>query len=298
MPKQSLAHVRRTTKRRYRPSLAQPTETGAQFESVEACEIEDRLRQRSITRAARLGTQARLYDADRARRLAARLNYKAGSRRPPRSLCCSLYMRRVRDRIFSHLYLLTATSRHRVTTFTAVKRGWEFSPEQLLAVDPDKLLCGFLSDLNRRGASEADGWLIGFMHGEYETPEGIFRLHLHGIVAGGMINVLDRLRNGPNYNHRPGDNVRFRLRIARKRLSNLPYSLAYCLKSYWPWKHVVDSPHGRRRTRRHKRIPEPYHTLVLLFLDHHSINDLVVMKHLRVAGGGLSLSADRRAYER
>jgi hypothetical protein len=204
-------------------------------------------------------------------------------------------MRRLRNRIFSQLWKLVDAYPGLVTTFTAIKRGWEFTPEQLLDADLDKLLAGFLSDLNRRGAANATGWLIAFVHGEYETPTGLFRLHLHGVVADGMMAVLEKLRAGPMYKHEAGDIVRVRLRINRKPLTNLPYPLTYCLKGYWPWKHVILGANGKRRTRRHKRIPEPYHTLVLLFLDRLSINDLVVVKHLHVRRGQLKCSRSKPA---
>jgi hypothetical protein len=297
VPRPNIIYLRRTRARKYWPSLAGQGAGDVQFDLLAACEAEECLRRHSamlMMSRTRLG----LFTARHTRRLIKRLDYRKRGKGVPRSLASSVYMRRVRDRVFSQLWRLIEAYPGRVAAFTAIKRGWEYTPEQLLAVDLGKLLGAFLSDINRRGAGEADGWLIAFIHGEYETPAGIFRLHLHGIVGGGMIEVVDGLRRGAKYRHEPGDNVRFRLRITRKPLTNLPYSLTYCLKSYWPWKHVVVGAHGKRRTRRHKRIPEPYHTLVLLFLDRHSLNDLVVLKHLQIAAGGLELSSQPRVGER
>jgi hypothetical protein len=196
-------------------------------------------------------------------------------------------MRHLRERLFSQLGRRVAKYPGAVTTFTVVKRGWEFSPDELDDVDVAKLLAAFLSELNRRGAASANGWLIVFLHGEFETPTGIYRLHLHGVAAGQMIDVVDSLRKGRSYKHIVGDTVRCRVRIDRKPLQHLPHPLTYCFKGYWPWKHVIVGANGRRRTRQHKRIPEPHHSQVLAFLDRHDASDLVLLKHLRVVGGSL-----------
>lgn len=289
MPRQNIGHLRRTGDRAFWCSTAPAGTNGEAFETNEFCIVEDKLRCRSTQLAIVAGVRAGLFAARSARRLQKRLDYARPRNGPPRSSASSAYMRRLRDRVFSQIWKLVAAAPARVTTFTAIKRGWELTPEQLLEADLDKLLSGFLSDLNRRGAAQASGWLIAFLHGEYETPAGIFRLHLHGIVSGDMITVLDELRKGRKYKYRPDDSVRFRLRIARKPLTNLPHSLTYCFKSYWPWKHVVVGANGKRRTRRHKRIPEPYHTLVLLFLDRHQPSDFVVLQHVAVARNRLKL---------
>lgn len=288
MPRPNVTDVKLTSERGYWPSLARPGRRGERFETNAFSEAEDQTRVKSTLRASHI--RSSLIKRRAARKLAKKLNYKANGRKPPKSMSSSARMRCVRNRLFSQLWKLIAEFPGTVTTFTAIKRGWEISPHELLDVELQKLLKGFLSDLNRRGAGMADGWLIAFIHGEHETPSGIFRLHLHGVAAGAMIRIIDKLRKGRSYKTKKGDGVGCRVRIDRKPLTNLPYPLTYCMKSYWPWKHVISGAHGRRRTRRHKRIREPYHTLVLQFLDKHSPSDFIVLKHLRVKAGRLQIS--------
>jgi hypothetical protein len=285
MARPTIFDLKRTSDRNYWPSVAGPGHNGLRFEAVKDCQLEDRLRIKSAVKASCQAREKRQQKAFL--KLALKLDRQVLGRRPLKSLASSRYMRRKRDAIFSQIWRLVDNYPGKVTTATVIKRDWEFTPDQLETVNLGKLLKGFLADLDRRGAGEADGWLIAFMHGEWETPKGVYRLHLHMILAGEMIDVVDRLRHGRNYKYEPDDDVRCRVRIDRKPLSNFPQPLTYCLKAYWPWKHVTVTENGKRRTRRHKRIPEPQHTRVLLFLDRHSLNDLLVLKHVSVKQGRL-----------
>jgi hypothetical protein len=282
MPRQSISDLRLTTASEYHPSQAPMGPDGQTFESTELCRAEDAKRVRLLHRV--LSRPDRLISRRNARRLAVGLA-RWPRRRRARTLASSVDMRLLRNRVFSQLWRLVAKCKGLVTTFTVVKRAWEFTPEELDEANLDKLLAGFLSDLNRRGAGGASGWLIAFIHGEFETPAGIYRLHLHGVAAEGMIDVVDKLRKGAKYKN--DNTVHCRVRIDRKPLEHLPYPLTYCFKSYWPRKHVIMGVNGKRRTRRHMRIPEPYHSQVLAFLDRHQLDDLGVMKHLEVVRGQL-----------
>jgi hypothetical protein len=293
MARPTITDLKLTSDRGYWPSRAAPGRKGEHFESKAFCEAEDIGRVKSTLKASE--QTKNVIDKRAARKLAGKLDYKAKSKKPPRSMASSRHMRRVRNRLFSQISKFVAKYPGKVTTFTVIKRGWEYSPGELLDADLDKLLDGFLSDVNRRGAGRTEGWLIAFVHGEHETPAGVFRLHLHGIVAGDMIGVVDKLRQGRKYKYRKDEDVRFRVRIDRKPLTNLPYPLTYCLKSYWPWKHVVMTANGKRRTRRHKRIRDPYHTLVLQFFDKHNPSDFVVLKHVQVKDGCLCPTASRNS---
>lgn len=290
MARPTIANLKRTTSHQYRPSLAALGRKGEHFELIADCQAEDRLRARSSRKVGVLTQDNRQQSA--ILKLARKLDYAARNKREPKSLACSLHMRSKRDAIFSQLWRLVDSYGGKTTAATVIKRGWELTPDQLETVDLRRLLNGFLADLDRRGAGTADGWLIGFLHGEHESPAGLIRLHLHMIVAGEMIKVVESLREGRNYVFRNDDDVRFRVRIDRKPLTNLPYPFTYCLKSYWPGKHVIEGAHGKRRTRQHKRILEPYHTQVLQFFDRHELNDFVVLKHLSVRNGQLRYTGD------
>jgi len=286
MGRPSVASLRRTPDKHLWPSRARPSRTGASFELVAACDGEDEFRIASTKKAAELFPN--VVSPRSSQRLCRRIAARA------ETLASSRYARRVRDRVFSQIWRLVARYPGRVTTATVIKRGWEFAPEELDNLDLGKLLNGFLADLDRRGAGEAGGWLIAFVHGEYDTPSGIIRLHLHLITAGAIINVVDSLRKGRCYKYREGDSVRFRVRIDRKPLTDLPYPFTYCFKAYWPWKHLTMTANGKRRTRKHRRIPEPVHTQVLQFLDRHRLNDLIVLKHVSVKRGQLAHPNNRK----
>ncbi|HUE79588.1 MAG TPA: hypothetical protein VMN38_08155 [Sphingomicrobium sp.] len=291
MSRPTIAELKLTEDRRYWPSRAVPGRKGMCFETIMGCHDEDPLRAKSARKASSQIGRKRQRKA--ILKLARKLEYEARGMRVPKSLASSLHMRRKRDAIFSHVWRLADRYNGPVTTATVIKRGWEFTADQLEHIDLPRLRNGFLADLNRRGAGQADGWLIGFFHGEWETPSEVCRLHLHIVVAGEMIETVDELRKGRNYRYRNHDSVRFRVRIDRKPLTDLPYPFTYCLKSYWPWKHVVVTASGKRRTRRHKRIPEPVHTQVLQFLDRRRLTDLVVVKHVSVRKGRLKHSTKK-----
>lgn len=292
MPRPTIDSLKRTKSRTYWPSLAMPHPEGGRFDLRAKCQAEDAVRAKASQNVGRRTRDKRKRKA--LLKLARKLCYEARGKRVPKSLACSSHMRSKRNAIFSQVWRLADEYKSPITTATVIKRRWEFTPDQLETVDLGRLLKGFLADLDRRGAGSAEGWLIAFIHGEYETPSGLIRLHLHMIVAGEMIRVVDSLRKGRNYKYRKDDDVYCRVRIDRKPLSNLPYPFTYCLKAYWPWKHVTITVHGKRRSRKHKRIPEPVHTQVLQFLDRHRLNDLVVLKHVSVKGGRLVHSNHRR----
>lgn len=296
MVRPTIDDLKPTRDRKWWPSLAPPGPRGEFFEAAVACELQDAFRAKSALKAASLHSDQGKRKA--ARKLAKKLNYKAVRRATPKSLASSKHVRGIRSRVFSHVWRFVDKYDGPVTTATVIKRGSEYTPDELDTVDVTKLLNSYLADLDRRGAGNADGWLIGFLHGEWETPAEIYRLHLHMIVAGQMIAVVDKLRKGRCYWHEDGDSVRCRVRIDRKPLTDLPHPLTYCFKGYWPRKHVIIGANGKRRTRGHKRIPEPHHTQVLQFLDRHSLSDLVVLKHVSVKGGRLKVSKPKRGTQR
>ena len=155
----------------------------------------------------------------------------------------------------------------------------------------DGLKAALRSDLNRCGAKDADGFLFAALHGEFEPTEEVYRLHWHLLISGGMIEVVDRLRDRPKYRSRNGDGeaVRQRVRIGRKSLEQLPRPLTYLLQSWWPSRwigHVGDGEVKRQRQR--TRIPEPHHSENLVWLDQQRIDDLVLLRRLRVTNAGFN----------
>lgn len=187
------------------------------------------------------------------------------------------------------------------TTFTIIPRGWDFTPEQLMSVVPWMLLKAFLSDLYRKGAAGARGWLFAFIHGEFDPVAGVFRLHVHGACSSEMVLVLDRLRTMRKYKSArllpdgSWDPVYRRIWVRRKALHSLPDPITYIMQPFWPSRPIYIAADGKRRRVRQKRaIREPQHSVMLLWLDRWQLKDLTLMVGLRVTRAGLTVTRARR----
>lgn len=261
------------------------------FESIREAEDQERRRARSVRNAVRRFPQ--LLDVERAEVLASILEASADRKWVPSSLASSVCMRWHRIRVIGALCKLVMSGK-RVTTATIIPRTWEFTPEQLMQVDPRLLLKAFRSDLYRKGAARQRGWLFAFIHGEFDPGARVFRLHLHILCRKEMVPLLDRLRALPNYRSTrtlPNGEVSpvyRRVFIRRKPLFNLPDPLTYVMQSFWPSRPIyIDKDGKRKRVRQKRAIPEPYHAMVLLWLDRWQLKDLTLMVGLRVTRRGL-----------
>lgn len=181
-----------------------------------------------------------------------------------------------------------------VHAFTIIPETWESWAEGLAVEDPRQLLNALRTALYAGGAAQANGWMIAFIHGEYDPIDGIFRIHVHGFACGEMAYVVDWLRKLPNYKTElyPEDGgvspVYRRVRMTWKKLNNLPAPITYRLQSYWPAKaNYISDDGSRTRAKRKRRIAEPHHSQVLLWQDKWKIEDLTLMIGLRVTKAGL-----------
>ncbi|WP_162888220.1 hypothetical protein [Sphingomonas mesophila] len=211
------------------------------------------------------------------------------------TLASKVFMGRNRFRVGGALWQLFEEELP-IRTFTVRPRNWLYSVAEFADVDPRDLINRFRSTLNRAGGGKAEGFLIGAIHGEFDEGSALFDLHVHGAADREMLGVVDRLRHLPNYRCRRDEgNERPRVVIRRKALSNLPYPLTYIFQSSWPkrWRGEVEGA-NRRGTVRH-RIPEPYHTIQLLWLDQWSLNDISLLMGAYVGKDGLILS-DSKSY--
>lgn len=265
------------------------------FESRANARDEDLYRVKALTKVA---AQFSNIDSTAALDLAHRLASSRSSDR--RTLASKRYMRRFRVRLIGALWPLVADgpwTPSETSSFTAIPRGWNCSPEALETADPKKLLARFRSQLNRAGAKDANGFLIAHLHGEFEPQGRVYQLHVHGIAAGEMIAVIDRLRKTPSYTS--DGLVRGRMHISRKPLKDIPYPLGYPFKSYWPSRRIGTVGHEGliKRQRGHHRIPEPYHTQVLLWLDRWSASDLTLLMNLCVGRDGFVASPPKNVHQ-
>lgn len=211
-----------------------------------------------------------------------------------RSLADPRWMRRVRNRLGGWLWHLVDKYGGPVCTVTLVPRGWAFTPDELQQVDPTMLLNRLRTDLLRCVANSGKGWAIFFLHGEYQPAQDMYQLHVHGLVGGGLIDAVEKLRKRKAYKstRKKGQDSTQRVVRSRKPLTNLPEPLTYLLKSYWPnkWKGYVSGVGTERRSRDHRRIPEPYHSQVLLWLDRWELRDITLLMGVRVGKKGFILT--------
>lgn len=256
------------------------------FETKTASKAEDELRSRLLKSTA--SRYPHLIDVDHAADLALRLE-SSDWQAQAWSGASSRHMRRFRRRLISALWKLTEESRwppESWSTFTAVNRSWAFTPDALATVNPRLLMEGFRGQLQRAGSGLADGALIACIHGEFEPLREVYQLHLHGLASRHMVEIIDRLRGLPSFKSGPA--ITSPIRQSRQPLENMPYPLGYVCKSYWPCRRIgpVGTDGLIKRERTARRIPEPFHSEVLLWLDRWRIEDLTLLVNVRVSVDG------------
>jgi hypothetical protein len=152
--------------------------------------------------------------------------------------------------------------------------------------------------LNRRSPGRSDGYLFAGLHGELNFLTQRLELHIHGLALGELLAAVDDLRLLSNYRARKSEgDTTARVVVGRKPLTNLPYPLLYTVQPYWPlrWRGIIDGMERRGKVRH--RIPEPFHTQLLLWLDRWSLQDVTLMMGMSVGREGLSISAKRPSIQ-
>ena len=262
------------------------------FETLADGKREDARRASGLSRTIARGILGPEEEA-RAQRLQSDLERAARTGKWTASLACHLYMRWLRLRISGHLWRLMRLGSQN-TTVTIIPRRWEFTPDELDGVDPRKLMKGFRTDLYRAGVKEVDGWLFGYLHGEFDSNAKVYRLHVHVACSKAVVPVIDKLRTMGSYRSTrllpdgsPSPVFR-RVWVRRKRLEKMPDPVTYVVQSFWPSRPIHIDENGKRsRLRQKGAIREPYHSRVLMWLDRWSIQDLTLMVGLRVTRAGL-----------
>lgn len=273
---------------RYRPHRAPPCEkSGHSFETKAEARAEDLERARRI-RTACWATDAP-FDRDAALALANRLEGSGSGRGVFESMASKVYMGLQRICIGGAVWQLV-DEHEGYNTFTVRPRGWLFTAEELAALDPRDLINRFRRVLDRQRMGQPPGFLIAALHGEFDEDTGLYDVHLHGIADRPMLDVVHQLRNLPNFRCRRADGDRqARVVIGRVPMTNLPYPLIYRFQGYWPkrWNGQIDGVEERGTTRH--RIPEPYHTALLLWFDRWSLADITLLMGAYVGPEGFVL---------
>lgn len=258
------------------------------FETARASSAEDARRQASLKKGKGLKRKKRT----KAQALAKRLRCRAGD---VGSLASSYFMRHLRKLVVGALWqLVNAVGCDKVSTFTVIPRSWEISADQLLGVDPRILLERFRQKLIRASKGQKGGWLFAAIHGEYEPTRNVYQLHIHGIACGNMIKAVDHLRKRSDFKKvkdAKGETVYLRVRISRKPLTDLPDPLTYILQAFWPARAAYKRGYDdQTRQRKKRRIAEPHHSHVLLWLDKWRLRHITLMIGLRVTKDGLKIT--------
>ena len=181
----------------------------------------------------------------------------------------------------------------KVARFDVIKPAWACDRKALRRKSPSRLKSEFRTELNRAakklkpgGAAACSGFLFASVHGDFETNRGLYQLHWHIVATGDWVDVIHKLRTVKAY--KKTEAVKRPIRKSTK-LRDHAYGLTYILKSYWPgkWKGEVSGQKNERRNRKHFRIPEPFHSDALLWLNKWNLDDLILMIGVEVRKEGL-----------
>lgn len=209
--------------------------------------------------------------------LAERLESGVARNVPPLTLASSLRMRAIREGLSGALLEAFADYPDAdLRTVTVIYSGWSFTPAELDRATAAKLKAQFRQHLNRAGVFKVPGPLFAVLHGEFEPASGRYMLHYHLITTAEKAAALQRglsAKTIKGYTVTPTGAAPVR----RSRLGDRIAQLSYLAKSYWPSRPVIQIGGKPKRVRDPRRIPEPYATQVLLWLDRQRFTDLVVI---------------------
>ena len=282
-------------------ACARSEPTPHRFETEQASAREDRRRTRRMRRLFRILTRlgrtnwtnmkdrhwlARQYplgvpkpalNPDQIRALAERLEDGVASGLPPTTLGSSLRMRLIR--LAFHRTLLDAFAPYAdddLRTLTVIYSGWAFSPADLDGVTATQVKAQFRQHLNRVGVPKVPGPLFAVLHGEFEPTSGLYRLHFHILTTAAKAAALKACLTSETIKGY-AITATGAAPVRRSRVRDRGRQFSYLAKSYWPSRPVVMIDGRPKRVRKPRRIPEPFATQVLLWLDRQSFADLVLL---------------------
>lgn len=115
----------------------------------------------------------------------------------------------------------------------------------------------------------AGEWAWGQVHGDFDISTQTFQLHVHGLATPHYISCLDAFRQD-----------RFRriicVPLKVQPLRDLPRQVSYALQSFWPHRPIVTTNCVPKRTDERWRIPEPWGSQVLLWLNRQTLGTMQI----------------------
>jgi hypothetical protein len=273
-------------------SLADTDSTTFNIETTRCCREEDILRvakiRHNLQRCERTSTCANRKLRRRASAFLAKLERGLTVLGPEPTLASSLHMRSVRLQVLTALLeAVSAYADDELRTVTVINSRWRLTPKQLRKVTAKSIKNQFRKHLERAGILDAPGFLIAFLHGEYEPTAGVFQLHFHLLTtAEKAALILERLRGRCGYQKTATGAAA----IKRSKVNDRPKQFSYLLKSYWPERPVVEIDGKLKRVRGVRRIKGPRHTDYLLWLDRTDFSDIRLLNQCTFRNGKFHLS--------
>lgn len=214
---------------------------------------------------------------DAVRALIKRLESGLASSFPSATLASSRRMRMIRQALY--VALLAAFAPYpdeELRTLTVIYSGWAFSPADLDGVTATQVKAQFRQHLNRVGVPKVPGPLFAVLHGEFEPTSGRYQLHFHILTTAAKAAAL---KAGLTAQTIKGyiATATGASPVRRSQIRDRVKQFSYLAKSYWPSRPVVMIGGKPKRVRRSRRIPEPFGTQVLLWLNRQSFADLVLL---------------------
>lgn len=273
--------------------------TCAKFEKPADAKKQRKKRVRLLLEDAKLLEHIGEYDlAQQARQLARTL--RQGGKRGAATMADPVRMRRVRIVQSGQLWHFLRVNRLTTRThfFTFVPPRWQFTNQDLLDVDPAKLLNEFRSQIVRLAKADQTGILFTAIDVAHNPGTGVFQLHLHGIASGGLLKAVQALKTVPRFKSyrakgadpegqlgAKDDRVMTPVKVSHRYLHHLPRPLLYIMKQAWfAYRRDAAGKGGRPR-----RIPGHAHTIALLFRDRWDQPSLTLMMGMRVGRDGFKL---------
>ncbi|MGI4768650.1 MAG: hypothetical protein ACRYGP_26725 [Janthinobacterium lividum] len=279
------------------------------FETEQAARKEDRIRARNIRRVLNpigptgwLNIKDRLWlnrqgvthlsnpniNRDVASGFVQKLEHNYLNFNPQATLASSVTMRAVRKAALQAMHQALKPY-PALCAVTVINQSWRLTPADLERLTAATIKRQFTTHLNRCGAARLPGPLIAFLHGEFEPTSGYYQLHFHIITTPEKAHALRALRRISGYVKTATGAAPIHITPVRDR----ERQFSYVLKGYWPSKAVRTYGTVLKRDRSHHRIPEPFATQVLLWLDRQHLADLTILNGVwsRRNGGPAAMRA-------
>ncbi|WP_242193633.1 hypothetical protein, partial [Sphingomonas hankookensis] len=211
----------------------------------------------------------------------------------PETPASKRYMRIMRAYITAELLeLLGMVPNERVYLVTLIPVGLALTIDELMHMDPQVPKQQLRVILGRCGANPGvAGWACGYLDGEYNPATGLFQLHWHLIVTGDLVKVFERLKGRTAYKSvkrvaDSPDGVATRVHIQEVDDPLNPQVITYAFKGSWyaRWRGEAgdNGDEARCVVGPRTRIPEPYHSQWLLWMDKWAFDHMLININLRL----------------